>query len=160
LLSTPDCLSIVQFRAKEWGMIRYALSCEKGHGFESWFQSAEAFDKVRTAGMVSCPECGSVSVEKALMAPQVRPARRAGERPLSAAPTDEKERALAELRRRVEEGSDYVGMNFAAEARAMHEGEAPERSIWGEARVDEAKRLIEEGIPVAPLPFRPKSKSN
>lgn len=141
-------------------MIRYALTCEKGHGFESWFQSAEAFDKVRSAAMVSCPDCGSVAVEKALMAPGVRPARQAAERPLSEAPAGKKERALAELRRRVEEGSDYVGMKFAAEARAIHEGEAPERSIWGEARIDEARGLIEDGIPVAPLPFRPKSKSN
>jgi hypothetical protein len=141
-------------------MIRYALTCEKGHGFESWFQSAEAFDKVRSAGMVSCPDCGSVAVEKALMAPGVRPARRAAERPLSDAPTGEKERALAELRRRVEEGSDYVGMKFATEARAIHAGEVPERSIWGEARIDEARSLVEDGIPVAPLPFRPKSKAN
>jgi len=141
-------------------MIRYALTCEKGHGFESWFQSAEAFEKVRAAGMVGCPDCGSAEVDKALMAPQVRPARAAGERPLSASPATEQERALAELRRRVEEGSDYVGLKFAAEARAIHAGDAPERSIWGEARVEEAKRLVEDGIPVAPLPFRPKSKTN
>lgn len=141
-------------------MIRYALSCKNGHGFESWFQSAEAFEKVRSAGMVSCPDCGSAEVEKSLMAPGVRPARRTAERPLADAPATDKERALAELRRRVEEGSDYVGLNFAAEARAIHAGEAPERSIWGEARIDEAKSLVEDGIPVAPLPFRPKSKTN
>lgn len=141
-------------------MIRYALTCEKGHGFESWFQSAEAFEKVRAAGMASCPDCGSVKVDKALMAPGIRPARRTAAATLDAAPTSEKERALAELRRRVEEGSDYVGMKFAAEARAIHEGAAPERPIWGEARIDDARSLIEDGIPVAPLPFRPKSKTN
>lgn len=141
-------------------MIRYALSCDKGHGFESWFQSAEAFDKVAAAGMVVCPDCGSTTVEKSLMAPTVRAKPGPAERPLSEAPGTERERALAELRRRVEEGSDYVGMNFAAEARAIHEGDAPERSIWGEARIEEAKSLIEDGIPVAPLPFRPKSKTN
>lgn len=156
-------------------MIRYALKCDNGHGFESWFQSAATFDKVKAAGMAACPECGSTGVEKALMAPDVRPGRKqdaardaakatAGDtgpgRALSAPPTEPREQALAELRRRVEEGSDYVGMDFATEARAMHEGTAPERAIWGEARIDEAKKLVEEGIPVAPLPFRPKSKTN
>lgn len=141
-------------------MIHYALKCENGHGFESWFQSGDAFDKVRAAGMVACPDCGSARVEKALMAPSVKVSRGQADAPLSAPPVSKRERALAELRRRVEEGSDYVGMNFAAEARAMHEGSAPERSIWGEARVDDARKLLEDGIPVAPLPFRPKSKSN
>jgi hypothetical protein len=143
-------------------MIRYALHCDKGHRFESWFQSADAFDKVRAAGMVSCPDCGSTGVDKALMAPEVRPARKAAAAagPLSSAPVSEREKALAELRRRVEEGSEYVGMNFAAEARAIHEGAAPERAIWGEARIEEARTLIEDGIAVAPLPFRPKSRSN
>jgi hypothetical protein len=137
-------------------MIRYALSCKNGHGFESWFQSAAAYEALNEAGKLACPECSSKSVEKALMAPDVRPSRKA----LSGPPESAHEKALAELRRRVEEGSDYVGMNFAAEARAIHEGEAPERSIWGEAKIDEAKSLIEEGIPVAPLPFRPRAKSN
>lgn len=140
-------------------MIRYALKCDRGHSFESWFQSAEAFEKVRAAGMASCPDCGSTEVRKALMAPDVLPAgTRAG--PLRAAPVSEREKALAELRRRVEEGSDYVGMKFAAEARAIHEGDAPERSIWGEARIDEARQLVKDGVPVAPLPFRAKSKTN
>ena len=142
-------------------MIRYALECDREHGFDSWFQSADAYDKVAAAGMVSCPECGSTRVRKALMAPDVRPARGASEAPALSAPTaDPRAAALAELRRRVEEGSDYVGMNFAAEARAIHAGEAPERAIWGEARIDEARGLIEDGIPVAPLPFHPKSKTN
>lgn len=140
-------------------MIRYALKCDNGHEFDSWFQSADAFGKLRDGGFVSCPDCASTAVDKALMAPQVRPARNR-ERPLSEPAEGARERALAELRRRVEEGSDYVGMNFAAEARAIHDGEAPERAIWGEAKVEEARRLIEDGIPVAPLPFRPRSKTN
>lgn len=141
-------------------MIRYALKCDREHGFESWFQSAEAFERVVAAGMVACPDCGSTSVVKALMAPEVRHSRKAEQaRPLST-PLDDRERAIAELRRRIEEGSEYVGLNFSAEARAIHAGEAPERSIWGEARIDEARSLIEDGIPVAPLPFRPRSRSN
>jgi hypothetical protein len=145
-------------------MIRYSLKCAREHGFDSWFQSAEAFDSLRAAGLLGCPECGSAEVEKALMAPQVLPARSGPaaepERPLDNTPANARERALAALRRKVEEGSDYVGMNFAREAREIHEGTAPPRSIWGEARMDEAISLIEDDIPVTPLPFRPRSKSN
>lgn len=145
-------------------MIRYALKCASGHAFESWFQSAERFDTLAAAGHVACPMCGNTEVSKALMAPSVRPARTAAaappaERPL-AAPASEIEEALAALRREVEKNSDYVGMNFAAEARRIHAGEAPERSIYGEARPEEARKLIEDGVPVAPLPFLPQRKTN
>ena len=144
-------------------MIRYTLTCDKGHGFDSWFQSAEAFDSLRTAGQVACPVCGATQVEKALMAPSVRPARKAAtaeRKPDLSAPASDLEEALAELRRQVEANSDYVGVNFVAEARAMHEGDKPERSIYGEARPEEALKLLEEGIPVAPLPFLPARKAN
>ncbi len=145
-------------------MIQYALKCADGHSFDSWFQSSDAFDKLHAAGMVACAVCGSTKVEKSVMAPRVQASRdkargEEGGRPLSQ-PASPAEQALAELRRRIEANSDYVGMNFAAEARAIHEGEAPARSIYGEARPDEAKALIEDGIPVAPLPFRPQRKSN
>ncbi len=81
------------------------------------------------------------------------------DRPLSK-PASAAEQAIAELRRKIEESSDYVGMNFASEARAIHQGEAPERPIYGEAKMDEARALIEEGVPVAPLPFMPNRKTN
>ena len=153
-------------------MIRYALSCSNGHDSESWFQSAAAFDRLRAAGMVACPECGATGMEKRLMAPQVQTARAAAARagaegapaavppPSLGQPRDAREAALAELRRRIESESEYVGLAFAAEARAMHEGAEPARPIWGEARLDEARALIEDGIPVAPLPFRPRSQQN
>lgn len=147
-------------------MIRYSLKCGAGHGFESWFRSAEAFSAVRAAGQVTCPVCGSAEVEKELMAPAVRPARKAGAgpavptRPDLSSPASELEEKLAALRRQVEENSEYVGMNFAAEARRIHSGEAPERSIHGEAKPDEARAMIEEGLPVAPLPFLPARKVN
>ena len=70
------------------------------------------------------------------------------------------EQALKELRKHVEKNSDYVGTDFVKEARDMHEGNTPERSIYGEANPIEAKKLIDEGIPVTPLPFAPKRKSN
>jgi hypothetical protein len=137
-------------------MIRYALRCDSDHGFDSWFGSAEAYDRLRAAGHVACPDCGSTSVDKALMAPNVTPSR---QKPLSA-PQDPREAALAELRRRIEENSEYVGLEFASEARRIHSGDAPERAIYGEARAEEARRLIEEGVPVAPLPFLPKARAN
>lgn len=172
-------------------MIQYSLKCAEGHSFDSWFQSAAAFDKLAAAGMVSCAVCGSTEVTKAIMAPRVRPGRKAvsgvGEpepqaaeasAPVSASapvpahaaaqhgpgllsrPSGEVEKAIAELRRKVEETSDYVGGDFVREARAMHLGEAPERAIHGEAKLEDARELIEEGVPVMPLPFRPGRKSN
>ena len=140
-------------------MIRYNLSCDQGHDFDSWFQSAAAYDRLAGQGHVACALCGSTAVEKALMAPALRPADRTETAPL-AAPQSGLEQKLAALRAHIEETSDYVGLSFAAEARAMHDGLVPERAIHGEARPDEARRLIEDGIPVAPLPFLPKRQAN
>ena len=175
-------------------MIQYSLKCDDGHRFDSWFQSAAAFDKLAASGLVSCAICGNGSVEKAIMTPRVRPGRNAvsgrGEPEVATAekaettqaasptqgadqasdktstvgalskPANETEQAIAELRRKVEDNSDYVGKDFVTQARAMHEGDAPGRAIHGEAKLDEAKALIEEGIPVLPLPFRPNRKTN
>ena len=131
-------------------MIRYSLRCAEDHVFESWFRSAEAFDSLIERGDLSCPECGNGDVAKALMAPRVR---QADEAPSPA-------EMIRKLRREVEKNSDYVGDRFATEARAIHDGEAPKRSIWGEATHGDAKRLVEEGIPIAPLPFTPQRKVN
>jgi len=139
-------------------MIRYALTCAKGHSFESWFQSATAFDTLLARGLVACAICGNSTVEKALMAPSVAARTETG-----AALRDQnspQEQALAALRREIEAKSEYVGAEFATEARRMHEGEAPERAIHGEAKPDEARRLIEDGVPVLPLPFLPGRKTN
>lgn len=141
-------------------MIRYTLKCDKDHQFDSWFQNAGAFDKLKSSGMVTCAICGSTSVEKAIMAPRVRPARDAAQGPAKqrqvgalSQPASPAEQAIAEMRRKIEAKSENVGDNFAAEARAIHEGEAPERSIIGEATPEAAKNLIDDGIPVAPLPW-------
>ena len=147
-------------------MIRYALECPEGHGFESWFASAEGFDALAGRGLVACPVCGATGVAKTLMAPALLASRKAlvaanpaAERPLSG-PASAREQALAAMRREIEANSDYVGMNFATEARRIHAGDAPERAIYGEARADEARKLIEDGVPVAPLPFLPARKTN
>ncbi|WP_120633412.1 DUF1178 family protein [Ruegeria sp. EL01] len=151
-------------------MIQYALKCTDGHTFDSWFQSAEAFDKLAAAGMVTCAICGSDEVEKAIMTPRVRPAREAKTQPETvsppsgdiavATPAPDVEKVLTELRRKVEENSDYVGKDFASEARKIHLGEAPERAIYGEAKLEDAKALVEDGVRVAPLPFVPSRKTN
>lgn len=140
-------------------MIRYALRCEKGHDFESWFRSSEGFETLRDARQISCTECGSTSVDRALMAPAVASeAARAEPAPMTA--PDPLRQALEQLRRHVEQNSDYVGMRFAEKARAMHDGTSPMRPIHGEARLDEARKLLEDGVLVTPLPFIPRQKTN
>lgn len=139
-------------------MIQYALKCDRDHSFDSWFQSVSAYDKLAGAGLLQCAVCGSAKVSKAVMAPRVS-VNSDTNRPLSAPPTAA-EQAMAEVRKKVEENADYVGKGFVAEARAIHDGTAPERAIYGEARIADAKKLIEDGVPVAPLPFGPNRKVN
>lgn len=134
-------------------MIRFNLKCDHDHSFESWFQSGEAFDKLVASGLVSCTACGSTAVSKSIMAPAVSTSSDiTAPRPTEA--------ALAKLRDAVEKNSDYVGSNFVKQARDMHDGTIPERAIYGEARLDEAKKLVDDGIPVMPLPFIPRKKTN
>lgn len=140
-------------------MIHYSLRCAKEHGFDSWFQSAAAYDSLRAAGHVACPMCGDVEIEKTLMAPAVRPGRKTANAALST-PQNDIESAFAAMRKQVEANSDYVGVNFVSEARKMHAGEIEERSIYGEAKPEEARALIEDGVSVAPLPFFPSRKAN
>lgn len=143
-------------------MIRYALTCSEKHEFDSWFQSAEAYERLRSAGHINCAVCGSTQIEKLLMAPALRPGRKAGQpgKPALDSPVSDVERALVAMRRAIEANSEYVGMNFAAEARAIHDGDAPGRSIYGEARAEDAMKLIEDGVSVARLPFLPRRKVN
>ncbi|MES2915701.1 MAG: DUF1178 family protein [Pseudomonadota bacterium] len=148
-------------------MIRYSLRCAADHGFESWFASADAFAALLAAGQLDCPVCGASEVRKDLMAPAVRPARKAATatgdtdaRPDLSAPASALEAEIAALRRQIEANSDYVGVNFVTEARRMHAGDAPSRAIHGEAKPEEARQMIEDGLPVAPLPFLPARKVN
>ena len=151
-------------------MIRYALKCEINHEFESWFQSADAFEKLRDAGLLSCPECGISVVDRAMMAPGVQGSGKSEsgvveqqeDVPMHAltAPASAAEAAMKELKLKIQRHSEYVGKEFASEARKIHDGDAPERSIYGEASRDDAKALVEDGVPVAPLPFFPSRKSN
>ena len=155
-------------------MIRYTLRCDRGHDFESWFQSSGAYDSQVKRKLVSCPACGSAKVEKAIMAPQIgkKAKVRAAEAEVVAAPTASTEvstgstplmmaqeaelRAkIKELRDHVTKNADNVGEKFPDQARAMHYGDIEHRPIYGEASPDEARSLIDEGIEVSPLPVLP-----
>jgi len=137
-------------------MIVFDLACGQGHVFEAWFGSSIDYESQRENGLVSCPICGAREVGKAVMAPNVgaKGNRIPAVVPMRSgppAPADLKA-ALAALARALE-GSEHVGVRFAAEARAIHDGEAPERAIHGQATVEEAKALVDDGVPVVPLPL-------
>lgn len=139
-------------------MIRYSLSCEREHGFEAWFRSADDFDRAVAAGESACPICGSTAVHKAVMAPAVAGTKKKGERVSLAVPDPRSKamrEALSEFRKKVTENADYVGDKFPEEARKIHYDEVEPRGIYGEATPDEARDLAEEGIGFHPLPPAP-----
>ncbi len=132
-------------------MIRYALACGAGHDFEGWFGSSGDFDAQSARGLVSCPACGSPEVRKQIMAPAVVTSK--GKAETTPGPSREMMMEMAnQVRRHVEDNFDNVGDAFAREARAIHEGRSEERGIYGEATLREARELLEDGVPVAPLP--------
>lgn len=154
-------------------MIVFDLQCAAGgHVFEAWFGSSDDFADQKERGLVSCPICGSSDVEKALMAPAVgaKGNSKADEsRSLSVSkgnpdPAKMKELLgkLAKEQAKALENSDYVGKDFATEARSMHEGEMDERPIHGETTIEDAKALLDDGVPVSPLPLpiRPPKSDN
>jgi hypothetical protein len=138
-------------------MIKYALVCEHEHEFEGWFGSSADYDDQHGRGLMQCPVCGSGSVRKQIMAPAVAGTKdRSG--PPAQAMREMAMQAAAEMRKTVEENFDYVGDAFAKEARAIHEGKSETRGIYGEATGAEVKALVEDGVPVAALPPKPKAK--
>ncbi|QQM30442.1 DUF1178 family protein [Martelella lutilitoris] len=142
-------------------MIHYSLSCDNGHAFEGWFSGSDDFDRQVESGFLTCPICNSAKIAKELMAPQVSTARRKDER--KAALVDKAQReALEKLKQAVAEiraGSEDVGERFPEEARRIHYGEAKQRGIIGEAKPDEVRDLLEEGIEIMPLPVLPEDKN-
>ena len=136
-------------------MIVFDLKCGLGHVFEAWFGSTEDYDAQRKRGLVSCPICDDTQVEKALMAPAINVG---GNREAAPDPAEQKAMLakLAEMQRKIEAECDDVGDRFAQEARRLHA--APEREnkrgIIGNASAVDVRELVEEGIPVMPLPFR------
>lgn len=143
-------------------MIVFDLRCGAGHVFEAWFGSTQAYDDQRGVKQIACPFCGDTDVAKAVMAPSV--AAKGNRRADSPAPAVMKEamRMLAQSQAKALEGSQWVGTNFAKRARAMHDGDEATKPIHGQASVAEAKALVEDGVPVAPLPLPvvPPEKAN
>ena len=131
-------------------MIVYNLRCRNAHEFEGWFRDSAAFDEQAQGGSLTCPVCDSRKVEKAIMAPAVSGAKKDAEG--SADEAKKMRQFMTGLRQYVQQNADYVGANFAEETRKIHYGEADHRHIYGEASVEEAKELLEEGVDVAPLP--------
>ena len=161
-------------------MIRYTLVCERQHNFESWFANSAAYDKQVKRGLVDCPICGSIKVDKAIMAPRLGrsgkpidmpqappeaplPATAPAEAPAPVAMMSPQEREfrgkLKELRDHLTRNAENVGRKFPEEARKMHYGEIEHRSIFGEASPQEAKDLHEEGIEFHPLPVLPDERN-
>ena len=134
-------------------MIKYRLVCGKGHEFDAWFSNSAAFESQQNDGLLACAMCASAHVQKAVMAPAV---------PVKANRKQEADlhQAAEKMTRHVEENFDYVGGDFAEEARKMHYGESEERDIYGETSLEDAKDLIDEGVPVAPLPARRRRDNN
>lgn len=139
-------------------MIRYALTCEHEHEFEGWFASSSDFDDQQGRGLLDCPMCASKTVRKQIMAPAVAGTKRTAREAPAANMQAMMMEAAGRIRRHVEENFDDVGDSFAAEARAIHEGRAEDRGIYGQATPKEVRELVEDGVPVAPLPPEPLKK--
>ena len=163
-------------------MIRYALLCPDDHAFEAWFRDSEAFDQQSGAGQVSCPTCGAGEIRKAVMAPAVR--RSAGQRVAVPAPGDAASPApapaaaasparppiideafaamrtvLREVHAKLKRDAVDVGPAFPEEARAIHDGDAPPRPIYGTATDDEVRSLVEDGVSILPIPALPDDRN-
>lgn len=142
-------------------MIKYDLKCEKAHVFEAWFRNGAAYDEQAAKGIVVCAVCGSNHIGKAPMAPSVPKKRAAAALKQEAtAATDVQKMAVAmtairEMRKTVEENCDYVGPQFAEEARKIHYGEVENRGIYGEATAEENLELRDEGVEIAEIPWLP-----
>jgi hypothetical protein len=139
-------------------MIRYALLCEHDHEFEGWFGSSGDFDDQLARGLIECPLCATKAVRKQIMAPAVAGTKRERADASSSNRAVMME-AMSRIRRHVEDTFDNVGDTFAKEARAIHEGKSEARGIYGQATPAEVKGLVEDGVPVAPMPPEPPKKT-
>jgi hypothetical protein len=158
-------------------MIHYQLQCSQTHGFDGWFKDSASFEKQAKRGLLECPICGDAKVDRALMTPSVpkkgrskavapvpapipAPAQAEAPTQMTVAPErmpDHVRAMLMRLRAEVEKNCDYVGSEFAAEARRIHRGDTDPRGIYGEATPDEAEALAEEGIDISNIPWVPRA---
>src|ERR1700733_7187423 len=132
-------------------MIHYDLRCGQDHAFDGWFKDSAAFERLAKRGLVECPHCGDVKVERALMRPAGAQRRARGKLPAHM------RAMLQKMRAEVEKHCDYVGPQFAEEARKIHRGESDKRGIYGEASPEQAESLAEEGIEINRIPWVPRA---
>lgn len=150
-------------------MIRFDLVCENDHEFDGWFSDNAGFQDQLERLLIECPACGSHKIEKRLMVPSLgkgtgkKPRPDEGEKPVLSSAADpvmkELVQQVRQLREHVSKTAEYVGKDFAKQARDIHYEDQPARPIYGEASMDDAKSLLEEGIDVAPLPSLPEDKN-
>lgn len=151
-------------------MIHYALRCDSAHEFDGWFKDSATFEKTAKRGLIECPICGSTKVTRALMAPAVASSRSEDVPATAAVPASPRKSvagpipaalyaALQRMRAEIERTCDYVGADFAAEARRIHAGESKPRGIYGEASPEDAEALREDGIEVHAIPWVPRADS-
>jgi len=163
----PHCRAVVPdpMTIRVSAVILYRLICDREHEFDSWFRNSTTYDRQAAKGVLSCPVCGSMSVEKAMMAPRINRGRREEAAPPTppqapvpalASPGPDLRDMLTMLRSKIEAECDYVGPHFAEEARAIAEQAAEPRPIYGEATAEEAEALREDGIEFAQIPWLPR----
>jgi len=144
-------------------VIHFNLCCAHNHRFDGWFRSNEDFEKQRESGLIACPICGATKVEKALMTPALVNQANQDKEDKVPSLTQGEERALwqqwRQFARQIRENADYVGKDFAEQARKIHFGEVKPRPIYGEAQRTEIVSLLEDGIEVVPLPPLPEKQN-
>jgi hypothetical protein len=149
-------------------VIRYDLHCEAGHGFESWFRSSGDYDAQRKKKLVECPVCGSLEIEKQIMAPRLKrtdkaprtkPAEEKAPVAMMSPQEAEFRQKLRELRDHVTRNAENVGEKFPELARKMHNEEIERRSIYGEASAEEVKSLLDDEVDIHPLPILPDDRN-
>jgi hypothetical protein len=140
-------------------MIKYALICDNEHAFEGWFGSSSDYDDQQASGLLECPACGSAVVKKQIMAPALAGVRQTVQDEAPGKTREMMMQAMGRIRQHVIENFDDVGDAFASEARAIHEGRSEERGIYGQATPNEVRALVEDGVPVAPMPPEPPKKT-
>jgi hypothetical protein len=155
-------------------MIHYDLRCSQDHAFDGWYKDSAAFDRLARRGLLECPHCGDTKIDRALMRPAVpkkgnaalpapvpeapQPPAVADTAAVAGPPLPAQMRAMLQrMRAEVEKNCDYVGPQFAEEARKMHRGESDKRGIYGETSPEQAEALAEEGIEIARIPWVPRA---
>ena len=138
-------------------MIKYNLICKCGGSFESWFLSSSGFDTLCKRKLIKCIYCGSLSVKKSVMAPNLSSKSNKIFKKTKLEKNIKKQ--LLDVRKYIEKNCKNVGENFTREARSIHYDKKTSQGIYGQATPEETSELLEEGIEVATIPWVDKSEN-